>query len=69
MVSGEKINEFINELRINDAIEKLKNTDNKILDIALDTGFDSLSTFNRAFKHFTGTTPREYREKILGKTD
>jgi AraC-like DNA-binding protein len=61
--TGKKINDFINELRVNDAIERLKDPETKIIDVALATGFDSLSTFNRAFRHITGMTPTDYRKK------
>jgi AraC-like DNA-binding protein len=33
-----------------------------ILDIALYIGFDSVKTFNRAFKKFTGKNPSDYRK-------
>jgi AraC-like DNA-binding protein len=61
--TGKKINDFINELRVNDAKERLNNPGEKIIDVALATGFDSLSTFNRAFRHVTGMTPTDYRKK------
>ena len=38
--------------------------DKKILDVALDCGFESLRTFNRAFKQIKGTTPRESRRSL-----
>jgi AraC-like DNA-binding protein len=59
--TGKKINEYINELRIRDAMKKLNDENIKIIDIALSVGFESLSTFNRAFKHVTGITPSGYR--------
>ncbi len=62
--TGKKINDYINELRINEAMERLKDKSVKIIDAALATGFDSLSTFNRAFKHCTGKTPTEYRMEL-----
>ena len=40
--------------------------DERVLDIAHDSGFDSLSRFNRAFKEIAGLTPRQYR-KTLGQ--
>lgn len=63
--TGKKINDYINELRIRDAIERLKDREVKIIDVALTSGFDSLSTFNRAFKHATGMTPTDYRKEII----
>ena len=60
--TGKKISDYINELRIKKAIEKIEKGDTLILDIALDAGFESMSTFNRAFKKFTGTTPTEYKK-------
>ncbi|MBN1498489.1 MAG: helix-turn-helix transcriptional regulator [Spirochaetes bacterium] len=59
--TGKKINEYINELRIRDAMRKLDDKNVKIIDIALSVGFESLSTFNRAFKQVTGITPSSYR--------
>ena len=32
--------------------------------IALDSGFISKATFNRAFKKFTGVSPREFAESV-----
>ena len=62
--TGRKINDYINELRIQEAMEKLKDKNIKIIDVALTTGFDSLSTFNRAFKNCTGKTPSEFRVEL-----
>jgi AraC-like DNA-binding protein len=56
---------FVNSYRI-DAIKKIFNNPDKnhipILTIALNNGFNSLSTFNRAFKSFESLTPSEYRK-------
>jgi transcriptional regulator GlxA family with amidase domain len=60
--TGKKINDYINELRVKRTIEKIEKGDMLILDIALDAGFESMSTFNRAFKKITGTTPSEYKK-------
>lgn len=62
--TGKKINEYINSLRIKDAARQLAETDEKIIDIALSTGFDTLATFIRNFKKETGKTPSEYRENV-----
>jgi len=62
--TGKKINEYINSLRIKDAVEYLENTDDKIIEIAFNVGFDSLTTFNRAFKNETGSIPSKFRKDI-----
>jgi len=58
-------NDFINEYRINEVKSKLRAADDEtVLAIAFDSGFNSKATFNRAFKKFTGMTPREYQVKL-----
>ncbi len=47
-------------MRMVRAIEMLAQ-DTQITQIALNTGYNSLSAFNAAFKDFTGQTPTEYR--------
>ncbi|PJZ44396.1 helix-turn-helix domain-containing protein [Leptospira brenneri] len=60
--------QYTNLYRVNEAKEKIeKEPERSLLAIAYDVGFGSKSTFNEAFKKETGTTPREYREKILKK--
>ncbi|NLM01403.1 MAG: AraC family transcriptional regulator [Treponema sp.] len=55
--------EYLNILRINHACKILKNTDKKIIDIAFESGFGSVTQFGRIFKSFTGTSPNIYRRK------
>lgn len=57
--------DFINEFRIQKAMEILKDeTKNKltILEILYEVGFNSKSSFNTAFKKYTDKTPTEYRK-------
>ncbi len=61
-VTGEKISDFINRLRIRDAAGKLVDTNDKIIDIAFSVGYESLSTFNRAFLKEMNTTPQAFRK-------
>jgi AraC-like DNA-binding protein len=57
-------NEFINEYRIKEAAERLLNEpDTPISNIALDIGYRTLSSFNRAFRKEKQTTPTAYREQ------
>ena len=53
---------YVQFLRINYAKELLENTDESIVDISLEAGFDCLRSFNRVFKEETGTTPLKYRK-------
>ncbi len=59
--------EFINLYRINFAKELLTNSQHKIETIAFDSGFNSISTFNVAFKKETGLTPSEFKKMIRQK--
>lgn len=61
-IIGEKIGDYINRLRVEDAAERLKDRKEKIIDIAYAVGFESLSTFNRAFVKIMGVSPLEYRK-------
>ncbi len=56
-------NEYVNRFRITKAQKKLVNSPYlTIASIAFDAGFNSLSTFNQAFKKVHGSTPSAYRE-------
>lgn len=54
--------DLVNGWRIKDAIEQLKTTDETILVIAYDVGFNSRSAFYKAFKRETGQTPSDLRK-------
>ncbi len=54
--------EYINLLRINRAKKLLESTDEKVLDIMLDVGFDNQSSFNRVFMDIVGESPSTYRK-------
>lgn len=58
-------NDYINSLRLSEATEILKNQDYSITEIANLSGFPTIRTFNRAFKKHYGTTPTEYRKKMV----
>lgn len=57
-------NDYINQLRIAEASKSLvTEPDTPILNIALDVGYRSLSSFNRAFREIQQSTPTEFRQK------
>lgn len=55
--------EYINTVRIQNACEMLRRTDDTVANIAYKCGFFTLSTFNRNFKHSTGVSPVEWRKQ------
>jgi len=48
-------------LRIHAAAARLSQTDQKVIALALDCGFNSLSAFNRNFKAILGVSPQAWR--------
>lgn len=55
--------QFLNIYRIEYAREQLLNTQNSITEIALNSGFQNMRTFNRVFLEQTGITPSKYRKR------
>jgi AraC-like DNA-binding protein len=59
-------NDYINTYRIESVIQKIdagETSSQTIMGLAYDAGFNSKSTFNRAFKRLKNMTPKEYVEK------
>ena len=53
--------DFINARRVAEACRRLQESrDANLLELAMDVGFNSKSSFNRAFRKFAGATPSEY---------
>lgn len=62
--TGVTVFDYINYLRIHRAIEKLKQNNSTILEIASECGFASATYFNRVFKRVVGCAPSKYRKHI-----
>ena len=58
---GTSFVQYLNSYRLEKAAKRLRDTSDTILQVAMETGFDSLSYFNRCFKKMYGTTPGKYR--------
>lgn len=54
-------NAFLNHYRIAEARKRLVESHLPVLSIALDVGYGSIASFNRAFKDIVGLTPTAYR--------
>jgi len=62
---------YVNAMRIEAVKRAFKNPGNRdvpILTIALNSGFNSISPFNRAFKAKEGVTPSAFRKALKAKT-
>ena len=57
--------EFINSTRIDEACKFLKSTEDSILSISEQVGFQTISSFNRCFSKLMGISPREWRKQAL----
>lgn len=53
---------LLNEKRVEEAKHLLKDTKENVNVVAKEAGFNSLASFNRLFKEFTGVTPSAYRD-------
>ncbi|MGN9864060.1 AraC family transcriptional regulator [Bacillus swezeyi] len=62
-VTGFHLPEYIRHIRIREAKKYLRDTDEKILNIAEETGFKHISHFNKVFKGIVGMPPLQYRKK------
>ncbi|RHW74650.1 helix-turn-helix domain-containing protein [Colwellia sp. RSH04] len=70
LINGElnyrNFNDFLNYYRIKEVTESLSSADFNhlpVLTLALESGFRSLSSFNKAFKNTHGITPTAYRKR------
>ncbi len=61
-VSGKTALEIITEYAIKEIETQLQRRDKTIKGIAVELGFENISYFSKYFKHFTGISPKKYRE-------
>lgn len=62
--TGVTLMDYINMRRIQAAMVNLRSTQDKIIKIALECGFNDLAYFNRKFRAITGKTPTQYRAEV-----
>ena len=59
-----KFKDCVNGLLVNKAVELLRRTTLSITQVAIQSGFGSLRSFNRIFAETMGCTPTQYRKKL-----
>ena len=62
MLTETTLSEYIRSRRLTEAAVDLRDTDEKIIDIAMKYGYESPDAFGAAFKKFHGFTPSEVKE-------
>lgn len=63
--TGKTFSDYVNDMRIGNACYLLTDTDKAINEVAFETGFESLTYFNRVFLRKKGITPREFRTETI----
>ena len=58
-VSGMTFSMYLNHIRVNKALDLLRDRNMTMTEIAMHCGFDTIRNFNRVFKQITGYAPRE----------
>ena len=63
-VTGTTFTEYVSRTRVERAKQLLVNPHLRISEIAYEVGFQSLTHFNRVFKHLQGESPTCFRERL-----
>lgn len=65
-IIGENLSDYIRRVRLSSTTLKFK-TNQKITEIALDSGYETNSSFSKAFKKHFGITPKEFSKNAKKK--
>ena len=57
--------QLVEQVRFDQAVNLLKDSNNQLIDIAFDLGYNDAANFTRAFKRWTGISPRKFRDLHL----
>ena len=64
---GTSFGQIVEDARRHEATRLLSETDAAVYEVAFCLGYQDVSSFNRAFKRWFGTSPRAYRDGLLGQ--
>ncbi len=65
---GQPVMTYVRKRRLTEAARRILATDDRLLDVALDSGFESQEAFTRAFKRYHGVNPGELRRRGVPPT-
>ena len=60
------VTEYINDIKLNNAANLLRQTNLSVIDISIECGFASINYFHKCFKAKFGITPRQLRVSSFG---
>jgi AraC-like DNA-binding protein len=66
LAEGYTYSGLVDEVRFSLAVSLMKDPDRKMIDIALDLGYESPGSFTRAFRRWSGFSPQEFCRLSLG---
>lgn len=61
---GITFSEYLTQARLGHALEMLRHSDRPVTEIAYESGFQSLSQFNRSFAKMEACSPRDFRKSV-----
>ncbi|WP_341224388.1 AraC family transcriptional regulator [uncultured Arcticibacterium sp.] len=65
--SNKTFSDFISEIRIGNACKMLENEKHSVAEVCYESGFNTLSNFNKKFKEVTSKTPSQFKRELVGK--
>ena len=65
--TGMTLNDYINLMRLSYAQALLMRDEASVLAVAMDSGFGSLSAFNKSFRKISGMSPSDFRREVRGR--
>lgn len=68
-ITGKSLNQIIREIRLNEAVRFIKNSNLTASEISYKVGFGSPSYFNKCFHDHFGCTPGEYKTTMEDSSD
>lgn len=60
-ITNTPFKQFVTQIKLKNACRLISTTDNSMLTVVLECGFNSEQTFSRNFKKFIGISPKEYK--------
>jgi AraC-like DNA-binding protein len=62
--TGMTLSKYVNLLRLSRAQAMLMKDGANVLQVAMDSGFGSISAFNKSFRHIAGMSPSDFRRDV-----